>query len=678
MHLIVIIKKFSIVKKLIVYLALILFFSLEAQALIGNKKHQSSPNHIYVSNKDSKDANVRFNIAKRHCSKYKKNTFHFKNDWYKGNPLPTGFRKKNYRYICALNSSVARELLYDFIANKFPKKKYNKKIGKQKSIVLQFSSRDFETRTPEQIERDKAEKKRIEEEKRLAEIKAKEEAEKRRLAAIAEKKRKKIEAGITDNTTLVKIKKNIDKSNLFPEIDNLNEVKLISLNDIDTTNFKNIINKNKEVYFLTKADYLATSNIVNQIKKKSQMKVGETLVPNPDLSSLKTEINNLDRQRTIAYRKLEIADARVSYNIGVNCGADWICLANQAADIKVLTDAQKSVKSINSKLNKLIDKLANTPAEIARPRYKSYEYIEQDVEAKKEAIFKVIKYTNGNFQETEISFFETKKFRTSSGINAKDKNYEKLKNKYDGINKISNWQNIKFSSIDYLNLFKKINNQSKFQLVANQNKIVSMLKETKIAKINIENSTSDTSKSGKTSSDNRFDSVVVINTNEGMGAGFYVSSNLILTNYHVIENSLNITIENINGKKSSARLIKKDLSKDLALLKVNKRGKPVRFFNGKLNQGTEVEALGHPRGLKFSLSKGTVSAIRKYASTYDALGTPNVLFIQTDAAINPGNSGGPLFYKNKVVGVNTQGLSKSENEGLNFAVHYDEVKRFLK
>ena len=163
-----------------------------------------------------------------------------------------------------------------------------------------------------------------------------------------------------------------------------------------------------------------------------------------------------------------------------------------------------------------------------------------------------------------------------------------------------------------------------------------------------------------------------------MGAGFYVSSNLILTNFHVVENSLNITVESINGKKSSATLIKKDLSKDLALLKVNKRGKPVKFFNGQLEQGSEVEALGHPRGLKFSLSKGTVSAIRKYASTYDVLATPNVLFIQTDAAINPGNSGGPLFYKNKVVGVNTQGLSKSENEGLNFAVHFDEVKSFLK
>ena len=40
--------------------------------------------------------------------------------------------------------------------------------------------------------------------------------------------------------------------------------------------------------------------------------------------------------------------------------------------------------------------------------------------------------------------------------------------------------------------------------------------------------------------------------------------------------------------------------------------------------------------------------------------------------------GGPLFFGKKVVGVNTQGLSKSENEGLNFAVHFSEVKKFLK
>ena len=70
------------------------------------------------------------------------------------------------------------------------------------------------------------------------------------------------------------------------------------------------------------------------------------------------------------------------------------------------------------------------------------------------------------------------------------------------------------------------------------------------------------------------------------------------------------------------------------------------------------------------------SITKKHASTYSATGAANVLFIQTDAAINPGNSGGPLFQGDKVVGVNTQGLTKSE--GLNFAVHFKEVLKFLR
>ena len=82
---------------------------------------------------------------------------------------------------------------------------------------------------------------------------------------------------------------------MFPDIEGLDEIKLISLVDIDRDKLNSIINNNKEVYFLTESDYLATSNITNQIKK-SQMKVGETLVPNPERASLETEINNLDKK----------------------------------------------------------------------------------------------------------------------------------------------------------------------------------------------------------------------------------------------------------------------------------------------------------------------------------------------------------------------------------------------
>ena len=167
-------------------------------------------------------------------------------------------------------------------------------------------------------------------------------------------------------------------------------------------------------------------------------------------------------------------------------------------------------------------------------------------------------------------------------------------------------------------------------------------------------------------------------TGSGLGSGFYVKDDEIITNYHVIEKANNITIIDKDRKRSSAIVIKKDLKRDLALLKTNAKGKKVSFFNGAIKQGSKVEALGHPRGKKFSISQGIVSAIRNESSVYNVSGTDNVLFIQTDAAINKGNSGGPLFLGGKVVGVNTQGLSKKTSEGMNFAVHFSEVQDFLK
>jgi S1-C subfamily serine protease len=665
-------------KKFLGIIILTVIFVTDAYALLGGKKQQSSPDYIYVSNKDSKNPSTRLNIAKRHCSKFSKNTFHFKNDWYKGSPLPTGFRKKNFRYICALNSVIAKEILYDFIANKEPKKKYNKKIGKQKSIIVEYSSIDFETRTPEQIKKDKAEKERIIEEKRLAKIAAKKDAEKQKLAAIAKEKKIKNEAGITEQTTLIKINKKIIKSNLFPDIKNKEKVNFINLSKINKSKLNHLLNENKEIYFVTELDYVATSNIRGQIKKKSQMQIGETLVPNPELTKLRTEINNQDRRRNMAFRAVQAADAENNYYLSMNCGADWTCSLKALGVAVALGKRKDEFNKIDNKLQNLISKLESTPSEISRAKFKSYEYLEQEVDAKKSAIFKIVKIKDGNFNEKDIFFTESKKFTISNGINAKDKNYKKLKDKYIDINEIDTWQNKKLSSIDYIDFFMKINNEGSFLPIDNKDIIFSKLKDTKVVKIDFDNSDVSSKNLKKNSEDTRFSSVVVVSTNEGLGAGFYITPNLILTNYHVVENALNITIENNSGNKSTAELIKKDLSRDLALLKTNKRGKAVKFYNGELNQGSEVEALGHPRGLKFSLSKGTVSAIRMYSSTYTVTGDSNVLFIQTDAAINPGNSGGPLFFGKKVVGVNTQGLSKSENEGLNFAVHFSEVKKFLK
>ena len=171
--------------------------------------------------------------------------------------------------------------------------------------------------------------------------------------------------------------------------------------------------------------------------------------------------------------------------------------------------------------------------------------------------------------------------------------------------------------------------------------------------------------------------MVVVKTEKGLGTGFFIETNKILTNYHVIENSSVISIKDKKGKSSSAVLLKKDLERDLALLITNMNGQPVQFYNEPLFTGMEVQALGHPKGLKFSMTAGIISSVRKMSSTYSVTNDENILFIQTDAAINQGNSGGPLFYNDFVVGVNTQGLAKDQTEGLNFAVHVEEIQKFL-
>jgi S1-C subfamily serine protease len=180
----------------------------------------------------------------------------------------------------------------------------------------------------------------------------------------------------------------------------------------------------------------------------------------------------------------------------------------------------------------------------------------------------------------------------------------------------------------------------------------------------------------KPKADARLDSVVVVKTPSSQGSGFFVTPDLVMTNFHVIEGFQSVEIKMYNGQDTFGEVIKTDLRRDLALVKVQSRGMPVRFFEGNtLELGATVEAIGHPAGLDFSITRGVISALRKQPSLI-ARGGKDVLFIQTDAAINPGNSGGPLFLNNKVVGVNDKYL-RGGNGGLSFAIHYSEAKAFL-
>jgi S1-C subfamily serine protease len=175
--------------------------------------------------------------------------------------------------------------------------------------------------------------------------------------------------------------------------------------------------------------------------------------------------------------------------------------------------------------------------------------------------------------------------------------------------------------------------------------------------------------------DPRFASVVLIEPQRGFGSGFYVAPNWILTNAHVVGKADVVSVTSYDGAKVEGHVMRSDLERDLTLVRVDHPGQPVALYNGSsLRIGSPVEAIGHPEGFSYSLSRGVVSAVRRYAGVA-GVERRKVLHIQTDVVINLGNSGGPLFLGDRVVGINA--WRWGNHSGLSFAVHYREVLDFL-
>jgi S1-C subfamily serine protease len=174
---------------------------------------------------------------------------------------------------------------------------------------------------------------------------------------------------------------------------------------------------------------------------------------------------------------------------------------------------------------------------------------------------------------------------------------------------------------------------------------------------------------------NSKDGVAVVDTDGGMGSAFVVrhqdNTTLLITNSHVVEGTDSVTVKWADDQQDNAAVVKdaggESPQTDLALLEVSGiRGKALELKEPKPNIGSDVVAIGSPKGLEFSLTRGVVSSIREDGQ-----------LLQIDASINPGNSGGPVLDKTGcVVGVTTFKLT--ESEGLSFAVTSSTVSQFLK
>jgi S1-C subfamily serine protease len=175
---------------------------------------------------------------------------------------------------------------------------------------------------------------------------------------------------------------------------------------------------------------------------------------------------------------------------------------------------------------------------------------------------------------------------------------------------------------------------------------------------------------------------------EATGSGFVVDrQGYILTNAHVIAGASQVTVSFENKKTENARVVGKDSSTDLALLKVDASGlnlKPLQLGDSSNVQvGDPTIAIGNPFALDRTMTTGIVSALQRQISAPNGFTISNV--IQTDAAINPGNSGGPLLdAAGRVIGINSQiatsdgtGGSGGGNVGIGFAVPINTAKNVL-
>jgi Do/DeqQ family serine protease len=166
-----------------------------------------------------------------------------------------------------------------------------------------------------------------------------------------------------------------------------------------------------------------------------------------------------------------------------------------------------------------------------------------------------------------------------------------------------------------------------------------------------------------------------------LGSGVIVRPNgLIITNNHVIRNAAEIKVFLADKREYEARVVLKDKRTDIAVLKINAKGKTFPYLKlrdaDELEVGDIVIAVGNPFGVGQTVTMGIVSAL---ARTTIGI-TDYRFFIQTDAAINPGNSGGPLVsLDGRVVGINTAIYSRTGGSGgIGFAIPSNMVRAVLR
>ena len=172
------------------------------------------------------------------------------------------------------------------------------------------------------------------------------------------------------------------------------------------------------------------------------------------------------------------------------------------------------------------------------------------------------------------------------------------------------------------------------------------------------------------------------------GSGVIISDDgYIVTNNHVVSDggdgvAEEITVTLHNKKVYKAKVIGRDPSSDIAVLKIDGAGFPFMLYGNSDNVqlGQWVLAVGYPLTLETTVTAGIVSAKgRNIGINGRQSQTPVESFIQTDAAVNQGNSGGSLINTDgQLIGINSAIYAPTGTyAGYSFAIPVNLVKKIV-
>jgi len=414
---------------------------------------------------------------------------------------------------------------------------------------------------------------------------------------------------------------------------------------------------------------LTVAKVTRDFKSKndvaSRFQSGSRQVQNPDYVSAFANY-----QKAMA----EFQRAQINSAIPKACQG-WGCLIQGIADGMQSGTARKNVDQASATLG-------NTPQTLNQPVYSQYSYQSVEISSTKmtDVDYYVIDIKNKRVLKNSFQVNDNEIFNVAYNVRDEDPDKQSIARNLKTEDEVTSWEKRPIT-VSLRSLFNVENLKAAVTTpYKDLQGFLATLSTRQYADANPTYSRGVEPKANsgtdETIADERFDSVVIIRNAKSTGTGFYVTPELVMTAFHVVKGSNLVELTFYDGTKTYGRVVDHDVLLDLALIKAQTTGKPLRIHSGPLRLGSTVEAIGHPKGYEFTITRGVISAVRKQTSA--AIGSENLVeFIQTDTPISPGNSGGPLFQNDSVIGVNDWIRIDKGSQNLNFSVSYNEIRSYL-